>query len=248
MKNKDTLFSDFDRFTKKMENSPMSVRKLDAFYDAFMTIDITDTIGYRIARIFRFAGESPISVSLHSMIVMELVKRLNKDLEDPLEMELTCLYALMHDAHESCTTDIPTPVAKYLNKKHNKCIESLKRRLDLYLYKRCFPSLKGIPLRIQNLAHRRVELADQIAFEIEEKWLKNYRNDIRYAKTNFDMELVINKLIVTAIEDRYLTIFQNVNLEPNNFEWTNPSKMHSTWEDCVRRCYQNLIRITKNNA
>lgn len=69
---------------------PFDIKSTDA-------ISIPD-IARKLSRIFRFGGSSPITVAQHCIMVAEAVEDEHKP------------YALLHDAFEALTFDVPRPV------------------------------------------------------------------------------------------------------------------------------------------
>lgn len=90
----------------------------------FNSIDIHD-IAWALSRIPRFAGHTitaiPYNVAQHSIYVSELVEAIVKgEVETDLLLDNSyyrdnvdlCLKALLHDAHEAYTGDIPSPIKR----------------------------------------------------------------------------------------------------------------------------------------
>lgn len=69
-----------------------------------------DDIALGLSRAARFGGQGRCwwSVLDHSFVVMHLVREALKG-EDPVLVATAALYALLHDAHEAVTGDVPTP-------------------------------------------------------------------------------------------------------------------------------------------
>ena len=241
------LYREMRAYGDEMKRLNMTTKDLDNYYNEFMVNDLIDTIGYRLARLNRFGGLSPVSVALHSLIVAELVRQNKEASYDGLDNWLANLYALMHDAHETFTADIPTPASRYLDGRYDNCIQNLKYKIDLYLYRRCFPA-RMIPLRIRTRADTRIKTEDAIATQYEHQWLKEYSSEIHYAHTPHDMNLLIKKLIIMTIPNRQGGLFHYVDDAANaSYEWTNPTKVHKIWQDCVRKTDYKLTQIGKKH-
>jgi 5'-deoxynucleotidase YfbR-like HD superfamily hydrolase len=84
------------------------------------TIDIR-TVAQSLSRIPRFLGHTEVaySVAQHSVMVSDLVRSYDPRVR---------LAALMHDAHESITGDITTPVKQYL--RQSSAWKKLEHRLE----------------------------------------------------------------------------------------------------------------------
>lgn len=81
-----------------------SGNEIDLHYPQVSTIVLSD-IAHHLAQINRFTGacKRPYSVAEHSLLVMEICRRL-------MSMDVHGLFAaLMHDAHEAYTNDLATP-------------------------------------------------------------------------------------------------------------------------------------------
>jgi hypothetical protein len=105
-----------------------------------MTIDgelITKTAGapsitaiaYSLESVPRFGGHTirPWSVVQHSLVVYRLAKRAKE--RDPVTWARMPLHALLHDAHESLTGDIPTSFK-------TRDMKELQQALDYRIYER----------------------------------------------------------------------------------------------------------------
>lgn len=83
-------------------------------------------LAHHLAAVNRFAGAArlPYSVAQHSVLVSKLAGLASQP-------PLTCLFALLHDAHEAIIGDIPEPVARYLfGEDPFNPLTDLKQRLD----------------------------------------------------------------------------------------------------------------------
>ena len=214
----------------------LTVKSLDEFYRPLIITDLIDLIGWRLAHIFRFAGESPISVALHTLIVAELVRQNQRDIDDRLITNTNSLHALMHDAHESFIGDIPAPVCDYLDEEHGLAIEKITAKVRSYLGRRCLLDTKYAPAAVRGRAQELVRKSDNKAAMEEYAWLKKNQYAIRRAKDNRALNCLIQDLIRQTIPDRFGGIFENVG--PDNtivIDWCNPKAMQTLWEDNLRR-------------
>ena len=224
----------------------LTTKNLDDYYNQFIIIDIIELIAWRLAHIFRFAGESPISVALHSLLVTELV---SQDIDDPRSNIYlgwaSMLMAIMHDSDESCTSDIPSPVCDYLNHNYDGAIDHLKSQLRKYLYNRCFPSrIVRIPsAEIQNAAQELIAKADEKARKCEAEWLEKYGYELRKARTTNDTNVLIEILIKRTLKYKTRGVFANVrDADDGNvaYDWQCPRAVKTLWEDSVRILVNNL--------
>ena len=221
----------------------LEIKFLDDYYDAFMITDPIETIAWRLTQLFRFAGESIISVALHSLIVEELVRQAAKrKVSDPKTQCIAALLAIMHDAHETLLTDIPTPVGNLIDKNHNNCLQNIRKQVDKYLFERCFPILVGriTPAQFKTAAVL-VNEADNHARDQERKWLKDYGYAIRLAATAYDQELHINQLIINTIPERTGGPFAPITQDTKHtYALAHRPRVHTMWEQAARRAVANL--------
>lgn len=91
------------------------------------TIRMRD-IAHHLACLNRFAGAAPVpySVAQHSTVVARIVEQLHAE-------PLTVLQALLHDAHEAFTTDVPTPTKAALFEGRAE-LKALQVSLDVAIY------------------------------------------------------------------------------------------------------------------
>lgn len=143
---------------------------------------VTD-IAHALGHLNRFSGNLPIpySVAQHSVIVSRMV---------PAEMALA---ALLHDAHESVTNDVPAPVKNVLPGPHNSlalleaaagdprlsadqatALRELLKQSDIAAcIKDQFRGLAGLEDRLQRTIH--------LAFDLPEELPVTWQREIRRA-------------------------------------------------------------------
>ena len=94
----------------------LSGRRLDLLNPSPLDIEIED-IARGISRVARWngqtSGEYPLSVAQHSVIVAELLKSYNENIEIKWQ-----LAALLHDAAEYIISDMITPLKSFLGEEH----------------------------------------------------------------------------------------------------------------------------------
>ena len=94
----------------------LSGRRLDLLNPSPLDIEIED-IARGISRVARWngqtSGEYPLSVAQHSVIVAELLKSYNKNIEVKWQ-----LAALLHDAAEYIISDMITPLKSFLGEEY----------------------------------------------------------------------------------------------------------------------------------
>ena len=222
---------------------------MSAFFNEFVAIDFIDTLAYRLARIYRFCGESPISVALHSLLVAELVRQaVRSNGFEPRVRWTSVFMALMHDAHETMLTDIPTPVASLFDKNYDNCIKDAKAQIDEYIYERCFHNFAGtIPGAIRDDAAYRASQADDCARSYEYGWLKDNGKAIHNATSSISKNLYIQTLISkTIVKSRVGGVFERIDSEAIAYDWSNPHAIHTLWEQQTRIAIENLHTI--NNS
>ncbi len=125
------------------------------------TFDV-DVIAWHLSRISRFCGatitETPYTVGQHSIFVArETIKMMDEN--DP-EMVMAGLYALLHDASEAFTGDIPTPV------KHHPSLYPILKVIEDDLQNEIFKQLSG-GSSVSESVRKIVKHADKIAQRIE---------------------------------------------------------------------------------
>lgn len=119
-------------------------------------VEITD-VAKGLSNECRFAGQSDFhySVAQHSVLVSQILERMGADWR-------AVFGALMHDAAEAFTKDIPTPLKRML-----VGYREIEQRVQTYLLDRLAPHA--------NSEHPGIQTADLIALRIEQ--LQVMRND-----------------------------------------------------------------------
>lgn len=122
----------------------LSGRRLDLLNPSPLDIEIED-IARGISRVARWngqtSGDHPLSVAQHSVIVAELLKYYNKNIEIKWQ-----LAALLHDAAEYIISDMITPLKLFLGEEYIHLEEKIQSAINIRF------SLPGeIPKKIYKL-------------------------------------------------------------------------------------------------
>ena len=122
----------------------LSGRRLDLLNPSPLDIEIED-IARGISRVARWngqtSGEYPLSVAQHSVIVAELLKSYNENIEIKWQ-----LAALLHDAAEYIISDMITPLKSFLGEEYIQLEEKIQIAINIRF------SLPGeIPKKIYKL-------------------------------------------------------------------------------------------------
>ena len=122
----------------------LSGRRLDLLNPSPLDIEIED-IARGISRVARWngqtCGEYPLSVAQHSVIVAELLKSYNENIEIKWQ-----LAALLHDAAEYIISDMITPLKSFLGEEYIQLEEKIQSAINIRF------SLPGeIPKKIYKL-------------------------------------------------------------------------------------------------
>ena len=122
----------------------LSGRRLDLLNPSPLDIEIED-IARGISRVARWNGQTsgdyPLSVAQHSVIVAELLKKYNKNIEIKWQ-----LAALLHDAAEYIISDMITPLKSFLGEEYIQLEEKIQSAINIRF------SLPGeIPKKIYKL-------------------------------------------------------------------------------------------------
>ena len=122
----------------------LSGRRLDLLNPSPLDIEIED-IARGISRVARWngqtSGEYPLSVAQHSVIVAELLKSYNENIEIKWQ-----LAALLHDAAEYIISDMITPLKLFLGEEYIQLEEKIQSAINIRF------SLPGeIPKKIYKL-------------------------------------------------------------------------------------------------
>ena len=122
----------------------LSGRRLDLLNPSPLDIEIED-IARGISRVARWngqtSGEYPLSVAQHSVIVAELLKNYNENIEIKWQ-----LAALLHDAAEYIISDMITPLKLFLGEEYIQLEEKIQSAINIRF------SLPGeIPKKIYKL-------------------------------------------------------------------------------------------------
>ena len=122
----------------------LSGRRLDLLNPSPLDIEIED-IARGISRVARWNGQTsgkyPLSVAQHSVIVAELLKRYNENIEIKWQ-----LAALLHDAAEYIISDMITPLKSFLGEEYIQLEDKIQSAINIRF------SLPGeIPKKIYKL-------------------------------------------------------------------------------------------------
>ena len=122
----------------------LSGRRLDLLDPSPLDIEIED-IARGISRVARWNGQTsgvyPLSVAQHSVIVAELLKSYNENIEIKWQ-----LAALLHDAAEYIISDMITPLKSFLGEEYIQLEEKIQSAINIRF------SLPGeIPKKIYKL-------------------------------------------------------------------------------------------------
>ena len=122
----------------------LSGRRLDLLNPSPLDIEIED-IARGISRVARWngqtSGEYPLSVAQHSVVVAELLKSYNENIEIKWQ-----LAALLHDAAEYIISDMITPLKSFLGEEYIQLEEKIQSAINIRF------SLPGeIPKKIYKL-------------------------------------------------------------------------------------------------
>ena len=122
----------------------LSGRRLDLLNPSPLDIEIED-IARGISRVARWngqtSGEYPLSVAQHSVIVAELLKNYNENIEIKWQ-----LAALLHDAAEYIISDMITPLKSFLGEEYIQLEDKIQSAINIRF------SLPGeIPKKIYKL-------------------------------------------------------------------------------------------------
>ena len=107
----------------------LSGRRLDLLNPSPLDIEIED-IARGISRVARWngqtSGEYPLSVAQHSVIVAELLKSYNENIEIKWQ-----LAALLHDAAEYIISDMITPLKSFLGDEYIQLEEKIQSAINI---------------------------------------------------------------------------------------------------------------------
>lgn len=121
-------------------------------------------VAAHLAKLCRFGGatNTHYSVAQHSVLVADIVAA-----RFPTGGPEAALYALLHDAHEMITGDIPAPVKDYLHRAIGwKLLDAFEHDLD-----EGFTRAAGLPWPVPDEIASQVHMADMIARHAEARCL-----------------------------------------------------------------------------
>ena len=164
----------------------LSGRRLDLLNPSPLDIEIED-IARGISRVARWngqtSGEYPLSVAQHSVIVAELLKSYNENIEIKWQ-----LAALLHDAAEYIISDMITPLKSFLGEEYIQLEEKIQSAINIRF------SLPGeIPKKIYKL----IKNCDRQTAFIEAIQLAGFT--LKEAKKTLKMPTLIPDYKITPI-------------------------------------------------
>ena len=226
---------------------------LDSFFNDFMVKDLLDTVGYRLARIKRFCGESPISVALHSLIVFEITRQQSDKLHQTGGWWFKQYRALLHDAHEAVLSDIPTPVSDKIIPVDY--LREAKRTIDEYIRRNSlFGAIDIMPNALEDDAigiGKDIREADDFARSKEFDWLQENGYHLHEAEYAINTNILIEKLIRYTFPKRKGGLFAGLKDENDGtvaYDWQSPHAIQKLWEHNVRYAAELVsFRMKKDN-
>ena len=162
----------------------LSGRRLDLLNPSPLDIEIED-IARGISRVARWngqtSGEYPLSVAQHSVIVAELLKSYNENIEIKWQ-----LAALLHDAAEYIISDMITPLKSFLGEEYIQLEEKIQSAINIRF------SLPGeIPKKIYKLiknCDRQTAFIE--AIQLAGFTLKDAKNTLKMPKLIPDYKII----------------------------------------------------------
>ena len=141
------------KFTRSWQRM-LSGRRLDLTDPSPLDIEIED-IARGISRVARWNGQTTgahaLSVAQHSVIVTELLKLHNSNIEIKWQ-----LAALLHDAAEYIVSDMITPLKLFLGHEYNELESKIQGAINLRF---------SLPYEIPKLIYKQIKVCDkQTAF------------------------------------------------------------------------------------
>ena len=141
------------KFTRSWQRM-LSGRRLDLTDPSPLDIEIED-IARGISRVARWNGQTKgvhaLSVAQHSVIVTELLKLHNSNIEIKWQ-----LAALLHDAAEYIVSDMITPLKSFLGLEYNELESKIQGAINLRF---------SLPYKIPKLIYKQIKICDkQTAF------------------------------------------------------------------------------------
>jgi hypothetical protein len=162
-------------------------------------IELLD-IAVALSRIPRFTGHTafPYSVAQHSMLVADLIKQNERD---PDVVQRLQILAMLHDADEAYTSDIPSPVKQLLK----PTISQIEHKIMTAIYRHF--NIEPPTKKEQSI----LKYYDILAFEIENT---NLRNETTYISignpfTNHNVNPFIDSHLVALVFMREFKRLQN---------------------------------------
>ena len=141
------------KFTRSWQRM-LSGRRLDLTDPSPLDIEIED-IARGISRVARWNGQTTgahaLSVAQHSVIVTELLKLHNSNIEIKWQ-----LAALLHDAAEYIVSDMITPLKSFLGHEYSELESKIQGAINLRF---------SLPYEIPKLIYKQIKICDkQTAF------------------------------------------------------------------------------------
>ena len=146
----------------------LSGRRLDLLDPSPLDIEIED-IAHGLSRVARWNGQTvghhALSVAQHSVIVEEIAKALNTDIDWSAQY---CMAALLHDAAEYVVGDLISPFKAALGLDYKAFELNLMQAIHLRF---------GLPGHLPKQIETRIKQADQIAAYFEATILAGFEED-----------------------------------------------------------------------
>ena len=156
----------------------LSGRRLDLLNPSPLDIEIED-IARGISRVARWngqtSGEYPLSVAQHSVIVAELLKSYNENIEIKWQ-----LAALLHDAAEYIISDMITPLKSFLGEEYIQLEEKIQSAINIRF---------SLPSEIPKKIYKLIKICDRQTAFIEAIQLAGFT--LKDAKKTLKMPTLI---------------------------------------------------------
>lgn len=178
----------------------LSGRRLDLLDPSPLDVEIED-IAHGLSRVARWNGQTegrwPYSVAEHSILVEQLIHRLDPDLA--LKWRLA---TLLHDAPEYVVGDMITPFKAVIGPDYKE----VEKRLEGAVHLRF-----GLPARLPAEITAKIKRADKIAAYLEATQLAGFSKpeaDKIFGKPKTGADVIIEPMSPTAAKQAYLKRFR----------------------------------------
>lgn len=180
----------------------LSGRRLDLLDPTPVDIEITD-IAHGLAFVARWNGQTqgdwPYSVAEHSLLVEDILRRLNPGIETRWQ-----LAALLHDAPEYVIGDMISPVKSALGAEYGRMDE----RLAAAVHRRF-----GLPATLPAAVKAKIKTADRISARLEAVQIAGFSPSEAKRLFPLQNELILSVLHIqirppAAVRDAFLERFR----------------------------------------